>query len=71
MRKFLGLPMAAALIVAVAGVSQAQTGQGCGGTVQSYQRYSYQPAPTGAMVRCKAVQVVQVQGGMVQVGGGV
>ncbi len=67
MRKFLGLPMAAALIVAVAGVSQAQTGQGCGGTVQSYQRYSYQPAPTGAMVQGGTVQGGVVQGGMVQV----
>lgn len=51
MRKFLGFPIAAGLIVAVAGVTQAQTGQGCGGTVQSYQRYSYQPVPTGAVVQ--------------------
>ena len=48
-RKFLVFPLVAGLIAAVAGVSNAQTGQGCGGTVQSYQRFSYQPVqgPTG------------------------
>ncbi|MDX1929332.1 MAG: hypothetical protein SFV81_22590 [Pirellulaceae bacterium] len=55
MRKFLGFLIAAGLIVAVAGATQAQTVQGCGGTVQSYQRYSYQPAPTGAVVQSGVV----------------
>ncbi len=55
MRKFLVFPIVAGLVVAAAGVSQAQTGQGCGGTVQSYQRYSYQPVPAPVVVQGNAV----------------
>lgn len=44
-RKLLVLP-ALLVLIAAATSAQAQTGPGCGGTAQTYQRFSYQPTPS-------------------------
>lgn len=56
MRKLLVLPVLVGLMSA-ATLAHAQTGQGCGGTVQSYQRFSYQPTPVPSVVQGNSANV--------------